>query len=52
MMLKNGLPPLDFPSENHIEFTDLLEVSRDADFVPLATYLFDKLNDAYMSTNI
>ena len=51
MMLKNGLPPLDFPSKNHIEFTDLMEVSRDGDSVPLANYLLERLVDSYMSTN-
>ncbi len=43
MLLMGGLPPIDFPSENHIEFTDLMEISRDGDSIPLANYLFDRI---------
>ncbi|MBI5389093.1 Fic family protein [Candidatus Woesearchaeota archaeon] len=44
MLLRANLPPIDFPSENHIEYTDLMEVSRDGDSVPLADYLFDRIS--------
>ena len=51
MMLKEGLPPLDFPSKSHIEFTDLMEISRDGDSGPLASYLLKQLIVSRMSTN-
>lgn len=43
MLLTGGLPPIDFPSENHIEYTDLMEFSRGGDSLPLADYLFDRI---------
>ncbi len=51
MMLQQKLPPLDFPSKNHIEYVDLMEVSRDGDSVPIAVYLFDRIlhSSIYMS---
>jgi len=51
MLLRENLFPIDFPSENHIEYTNLMETSRDGDSIPLANYLFDKiLNSSYMGT--
>ena len=43
MLLKEKLPPLDFPSENHIEYTDLMETSRDGDSIPLSNYLYERI---------
>jgi len=52
MLLRENLPPIDFPSENHIEYTDLMEISRDGDSIPLVDYLLDRiLNFSYMGTN-
>ena len=51
MLLRENLPSIDFPSENHIEYTDLMEISRDGDSLPLANYLFERIsNSLYMST--
>lgn len=50
MLLRENLPPLDFPSIEHIEFTDLMEVSREGDSVPLADFLFERLMNSYMGT--
>lgn len=50
MLLRNNLPPLDFPSNEHIEFTDLMELSRDGDSTPLANFLFERLVSSYMGT--
>lgn len=47
MMIKNKLPPLDFPSKEHIEFTDLMEVSRDGDSIPLAIFFFERLVEQF-----
>jgi Fic family protein len=43
MLLRERLPPVDFPSKLHIEYTDLMEVSRKGDSIPLAKYLFDRI---------
>ena len=51
MLLRENLPPIDFPSENHIEYTDLMEISRDGDSLLLVNYLFDRiLNLSYVGT--
>jgi Fic family protein len=49
MLLQEGLPPIDFPSKQHIEYTDFMEVSRDGDSVILAQYLFERIvNHTYV----
>ncbi len=52
ILLKNGYPQVSFSSAEHIEYTDLLELSRDGDSKPLAEYIFEKLinSEYYMST--
>ena len=50
MLIKNKFPPLDFPSSEHIEFTDLMEESRNGDSVPLANFLYLRMMDTYMGT--
>jgi len=47
MLIQNNLPPVDFPSEDHIEFTDLMEVSREGDSIPLTEFLFERLMNLY-----
>lgn len=46
MLLRLGFPPIDFPSKEHIEYTDLMEVARDGDAVPLTLHLADKIKRA------
>jgi Fic family protein len=51
MLMKDNLPAIDFPSENHIEYTDLMEAAREGDIIPLADYLLERIKSAsYMST--
>lgn len=50
MLLKGNLPPLDFPSSEHIEFTDLMEISREGDSTPLVNFLLDRLMSEHMNT--
>jgi Fic family protein len=52
MLIKERLPPINFPSNEHIEYTDLMEVSRSGDSVPLATHVLDKILNNNMSTEI
>ena len=52
MLMQERLPPINFPSKEHIEYTDLMEVSRDGDSVPLAEHIFEKMINSYMSTHI
>ena len=43
MLLKEGFAPINFPSKEHIEYTDLMEVARDGDPKPLADHILEKL---------
>jgi Fic family protein len=53
MLMNDNLPAIDFPSENHIEYTDLMETSRQEDMIPLADYLLERIKYAlYMSTKM
>ncbi|MFT4310443.1 MAG: Fic family protein [Candidatus Woesearchaeota archaeon] len=47
MMIKNNLPPLDFPSKEHIEYTDVMEISRNGDAIPLADFLYHRLLEQF-----
>ncbi len=50
MIIKENLPPIDFPSKNHLEYTDLMGLSRSGDSKPLADYLYEQLMSSKMST--
>jgi len=43
MLMKEKLAPINFPSVEHIEYTDLMEASRDGDSIPLAKHIFEKI---------
>jgi Fic family protein len=52
MLIQEGMPPVNFPSVEHIEYTDLMELSRDGDTKPLATHIFEKILNHHMSTKM
>lgn len=52
MLLKEGFAPINFPSKEHIEYTDLMEVARDGDPKPLADHILEKLIQALRMSTI
>jgi len=52
MLIQEDLPPVNFPSTDHIEYTDLMEISRGGDSIPLANHLLGKIIENSMSTEI
>ncbi len=51
ILIKEDFAPINFPSKEHIEYTDLMEVARDGDPKPLANYILEKIVESLrMST--